>query len=128
MKNTQGKYNIIIKLPDESRRLIMNGKKTTIARNIRHGFVGDRFRVGNHWYEITKIEKMTVKDVCERHFKTEGRKDPDEFKRTWTMNHHTSQWNPDGTIYLHYFKKVERGNATGVEVGDSFKIKMIRDV
>lgn len=125
---SRGKYNIIIKIPEYNRKLIMGGKQTTISRHTRHGYVGDRFRVGEHWFEITKMEEMTVADVMENHYRSEGMVSPAEFKRQWELNHPRSRWNPDGVVFLHHIKKVMNGHDVGVGVGDSFRVTLIKGI
>lgn len=94
----------------------MDGKKTTIARNIRHGHPGDRFKVGTDWYEIMEIKRMSLGDVMMFFYRSEGAISQEDFKTMWTGNHRRAEWNTNTLVFLHTFEKVESGYKKGVEM------------
>ena len=86
---------------------MMHGDKTCTSRNKRYGQAGDRFEAFGHTFELTKVERMRLKDVRDMLYKQEGCQSPKEFYDIWVKLHPRKGFIAEQLVWVHYFRKVE---------------------
>lgn len=86
--------------------------KECTSRNKKYGEIGDTFSVRidsmDYKYQITCIEKLTLKFVARYLYLLEGASSPSEFIKVWEDIHPVIGFVPTQKVWVHVFKEVER--------------------
>jgi hypothetical protein len=100
-------------------KILGNGKFCTSRREAK-GRVGDRFKIGNRFFEITRVEIIALGNVAGGLFKEEGYDSPEAFKEDWMHLHRQkydpAKFNEDLGVYVHWFMPICTGCGLTVKV------------
>lgn len=98
-----------VKIPFKPRfkEPMLNGQKTWTSRTRPLGKRGDIFEVFGHQFQIEKVERRTLQDIFNSHWKEEGCEDPVDFFEIWEKIHPVKGFVPIQRVYVHVFKLLE---------------------
>ena len=97
---------IIIPFMEDFRDRILSGQKTATTRPKKYGNGGDLFSAFGHSFQLTKVDKVYLGDVCSVFYKQEGFNSQSEFVECWNKLHPRKNYHYDTPVYLHQFKRV----------------------
>ena len=72
----------------------------------KYGNGGDLFSAFGHGFQLTKVDKVYLGDVCSVFYKQEGFNYPSEFIACWNKLHPRKGYRFDSPCWLHQFKRV----------------------
>jgi len=87
--------------------VLRSGKKTTTFRSEKLVNVGEYFRAYSMDFLCTKVKRMTLQEVMDNHWQTEGVDSLDDFKEIWKKIHPRKGVDPTFVGYLITFKLVD---------------------
>ena len=98
----------------EFRDKILSGQKTCTSRTKQYGKFGDTFEAFGAEFTITHLERAnkygyTLFDIAHYHYREEGFDTPEEFIECWKKIHPRKGYDPDQTVYVHFFKRLDNG-------------------
>ena len=93
-------------LPEFHERILAN-IKTMTCRSKRMGQVGDIFKVGEDWYELTHVFRVVLAYVVSDAYVQEGCESPGDLIRIWEKIHPKSGYEPDRIVWAHCWKEVQ---------------------
>lgn len=88
------------------REPVLTGVKTKTARTKRYGAPGDVLRTPFGDVRLVAVERVSLADVAEKHWREEGTSGPEEFKAVWSQIHPLRGFRPDDLVWLHRFEVV----------------------
>jgi len=97
---------ITIPFMEDFRDRMLNGQKTATTRTKKYGNGGDLFSAFEHSFQLTKVDKVYLGDVCSVFYKQEGFNSQGEFIECWNKLHSRKHYQYDTPVYLHQFKRV----------------------
>ena len=86
---------------------ILTHIKTMTCRSKRMGQVGDIFKVGEAWYELTHVFRVVLAYVVSDAYIQEGCESPGELIRIWGKIHPKAGYEPDRIVWAHCWKAVQ---------------------
>jgi len=86
---------------------MIDGVKTCTSRTKRYGSVGDKFEAFGHTFELTKVERVHLENVCAVLYAREGCRNPQEFYDVWVRLHPRKGFVPGQVVWMHHFMRVE---------------------
>lgn len=92
-------------LPEFETRLL-SGQKTATSRTRKYGNGGDLFSAFGHTFQLTKVDKVYLGDVCATFYRQEGFNCQNEFIDIWNKIHPRKKYRFDTPIWLHQFKRL----------------------
>jgi len=95
---------ITIPFMAEFEERMLTGKKTATTRNKKYGNGGDLFSAFNHTFQLTKVYKVYLQDVCATAYEKEGFNSQPEFIECWKKLHPRKGYVPDQEVWFHEFK------------------------
>ena len=97
---------ITIPFMSEFEGRMLAGVKTATTRNKKYGNGGDLFSAFGHSFQLTKVNKVYLQDVCSTYYIQEGFKSQPEFIDCWKKLHPRKGYVPEQEVWLHEFKRV----------------------
>ncbi len=100
--------NKLVKIPFQTdmRLAVRNGTKTATSRPYKMADVGDCFQIGEIYYQITNVTKMTLGEICLDHYNEEGCKSTQHFIEVWNRIHYNKGFIPTQIVFFHEFRKI----------------------
>jgi len=97
-----------VKIPfrDSFKEMLMVGRKIKTTRTQRLGLPWDYFMCAGVRFRITGVERLTLREVADKHFIGEGCGTPEEFKEIWRQIHPWKGFHPDQQVFLHTFQRI----------------------
>lgn len=93
---------------------LSSGRKTATTRTARYGETGTTFEAFDMQFVLTGVYRVQLGDVARYYFQQEGLDSPQEFIRVWRKIHPRSEYDPEKSVYLHLFRRIE-GNGHASE-------------
>lgn len=90
------------------RASVRDGRKTATSRTSRYGDAGDVLQGPGVLLRLTSVERVTLQQVQQQHWREEGVASPEEFEEVWRKIHPGRGWDPAQKVWLHFFE-VTRG-------------------
>jgi hypothetical protein len=97
---------IVIPFMAEFEERMLAGKKTATTRTKKYGGVGDLFSAFNHTFQLIKVCKVYLQDVCSTSYQQEGFNNQSEFIECWKQLHPKKGYVPEQEVWYHEFKRV----------------------
>jgi len=97
---------IVIPFMPEFEERMLTGKKTATTRPKKYGTSGDLFSAFNHTFQLTKVTKVYLQDVCSTAYEREGFDSQPEFIEYWKQLHPRKGYVPEQLVWFHEFKLV----------------------
>jgi hypothetical protein len=101
----------------EFKDALLSGRKICTARSKPMGAAGDRFQAFGAWFDLKRVEDVALWEVKSR-WEDEGCESPEHFVEVWNSIHPKVKYQDYNRVYLHEFKKVERGRPNEEERSD----------
>jgi len=92
-------------LPEFEERML-SGQKIATTRTKKYGNGGDLFSAFGHSFQLTKVDKVYLGDVCSVFYKQEGFNSQSEFIECWNRLYLRKKYYFSDIVYLHQFKRV----------------------
>lgn len=99
--------NAIPFLPEFEERML-SGQKTATTRTHQYGSVGDLFSAFGRTFQLTKVDKVYLGDVCSVFYKQEGFDSQSEFHECWNRIHPRKKYHFCAIVWLHQFKRASK--------------------
>ena len=90
----------------EFKELMLAGKKIATTSTKKYGNGGDLFSAFGHTFQLTKVYKVYLQDVCSTYYTQEGFKSQPEFIDCWKKLHPRKGYVLEQEVWLHEFKRV----------------------
>lgn len=84
---------------------IKQGIKTATTRTKKYGKQGDIFTVGSEKYIISGYLKTSLGIVIGYLYREEGAASPTEFIAVWNSIYPKKNFDPEQTVWIHFFQK-----------------------
>lgn len=84
---------------------VIKGNKVSERRNDRYADAGDEIQLNKETFIVSDVYPQKLKDVSEKNAKDEGYPGLEEYKDAITNIHHEAVWDPEQTVWAHYFQK-----------------------
>ena len=97
---------ITIPFKPEFEERMLNNQKIATTRTKKYGNGGDLFSAFGHSFQLTKVDKVYLGDVCSVFYKQEGFNSQSEFVECWNRIHPRKHYHYSTPIWLHQFKRV----------------------
>ena len=94
---------------EEFEERMLTGKKIATTHTKKYGNGGDLFCAFGHSFQLTKVNKVYLQDVCSIYYTQEGFNSQPEFIDCWKKLHPRSGYQPEKEVWLHEFKRIEEG-------------------
>jgi hypothetical protein len=94
---------VTIPFRPEFKDALLEGRKTMTARTKKYGDRGDQFEAFGVPFVILKVEKQTLREIADKHFKEEGVESPEAYEKKWAEIHPVNGFIADQWVYLHTF-------------------------
>ena len=96
----------VIPFMAEFEERMLSGQKTATTRTKKYGNGGDLFSAFGHSFQITKVDKVYLGDVCSVFYRQEGFSSQSEFVECWNRLHPRKKYYFSNIVWLHQFKRV----------------------
>jgi hypothetical protein len=73
------------------------------ARTKKYGERGDQFESFDVPFVILKVEKVSLREIADKHFKEEGVESPQAYEKKWAEIHPNKGFVPEQLVFLHTF-------------------------
>ena len=95
-----------IKLPfkEDFKERMLSGRKTCTSRNKIYGKAGDTFEAFGATFEITDVERHSLRTVAWRFYYDEGFSSPEEFTVCWKKIHPRKGFIASQLVWVHWFR------------------------
>lgn len=88
-------------------KVALNLKQST-TRKYRAGKIGDNFFIGMTEFILLDVMETKLAIVARDFYAEEGFSWPQEFVKFWMQIYHLKDWNPDETVYIHWFAELPK--------------------
>ena len=83
----------------------LTGTKTQQRRDGLYAYPGETFTLEGVAFIITAVERQRIGDMTDSNAQAEGYPDLPTYKRTILQMHGGMDWNEDGLVWVHSFKR-----------------------
>jgi len=87
---------------------MLGDTKTWTSRTKRYGKPGDIFPAFNQTFILLAVERHTLKDIAENHWREEGCTNQEHFQTVWKKLHKKKGWQPDQLVHVHIFMRKQK--------------------
>lgn len=101
--------NEIVDIPfdPEMAKAALEGRKCCTSRSKAYGKPGDSFPIDGTLFVLEDVSKRLLEDVAFQLYREEGFATPQGFIDTWDRLHPGKGFQPEKTVYTHWFQRAE---------------------
>ena len=85
----------------------LSGQKTQQRRDGLYAYPGETFMLEEVEFVVTAVERERIGDMTDIEAKAEGYPNLAMYKDLILKMHANMQWNDDGLVWVHYFKRLQ---------------------
>jgi len=96
----------VIPFMTEFEERMLSGQKIATTRTKKYGNGGDLFFAFGHSFQLRKVDKVYLGDVCSVFYRQEGFNNQSEFIECWNKLHPRKKYHFSTIVWLHQFKRL----------------------